>query len=297
MDLIMKMPRLPNLGETVTNAEFLQTFGGKGANSAVGAARADGQVVFVNAVGDDPYAPALLSGMELDGIDVDLVWRETGISSGHALVMIGEGGANYLSVAPGANLRVTAERINTLEDQLSAAARILIQNEIPAEANRRVLDIAKRKGIPVQWNFAPCVETPLEWLRDASLLIVNESEARGLANQAGIPATGPAALAQSLLALCPAGVLITLGADGVEAATAEWIGHVPSFAVDAVDTTGAGDIFCGSLAVALVEGAALQEAIRFASAAAAISVGRLGAQPSAPQRAEIDIFIKTHHAH
>jgi ribokinase len=255
VDLIMKMPRLPDLGETVTNAEFLQTFGGKGANSAVGAARAGGKVVFVNAVGDDPYAPVLLSGMERDGIDVGLVWRETGISSGHALVMIGEGGANYLSVAPGANQRVTAERIDSLEDQLSTVVRILIQNEIPAEANRRVLDLAARRGIPVQWNFAPCVDTPLEWLRDASLLIVNETEADGLAKRAGIRASGPASLAQALLDLCPGGVLITLGADGVEAATPEWSGHVPSFAVEAIDTTGAGDIFCGSLAVALVEGA------------------------------------------
>ncbi|GAB4167591.1 MAG: ribokinase [Terrimicrobiaceae bacterium] len=292
VDLIMKMPRLPALGETVTNAEFMQTFGGKGTNSAVGAARAGGNVVFVNAVGDDPYAPALLAGLEADGIDTRHVLREKDIPSGHALVMIGEGGANYLSVAPGANHRLTPQHIDALESELAGASRILIQNEIPAATNRRILDLAARHAVPVQWNFAPCVQSPIEWLREAALLIVNESEAEGLARQAGITADGYAALADALLGLCPRGVLITLGADGVQAATPGWKAHLPAFAVEAIDTTGAGDIFCGSLATALVEGLGWPEAIRFASAASAISVGRLGAQPSAPTRSEIDQFLQ-----
>ena len=291
VDLIMKMPRLPALGETVTNATFLQTFGGKGANSAVGAARAGGDVVFVNAVGDDPYAPALLANLEADGIDIRHVWRESDLPSGHALVMIGEGGQNYLSVAPGSNDRVTPERIESLAGELSKARRILIQNEIPAAANRRVLDLARQHGVPVQWNFAPFTEVPVDWLADCDLLIVNETEAAALAAQHGIAESAFPSLADALQNLGPRGVLITLGADGVEAVTPGFSGHLPAFPVDPVDTTGAGDIFCGALAAAICRGDELSAAIRFASAAAALSVTRLGAQPSAPTHAEIHFFL------
>lgn len=292
VDLVMKMPRLPAVGETVTDAEFLQTFGGKGANSAVGAARAGGTVVFVNAVGDDPYAATLLARLEADGIDIRHVRRVTGVASGHALVMIGAAGTNYLSVAPGANTRVTPEYVASLADELASVARILIQNEIPAETNRALLDLARAHGVPVQWNFAPLADSPIAWLDGIDLLIVNETEALGLARRAGLAETESGPLARALRRLGPKGVLITLGSDGVEAATTAFAGRVPAFRVEAVDTTGAGDIFCGSLATALVEGSAMPQALRFASAAAAISVTRLGAQPSAPTRAEIDAFLQ-----
>ncbi len=291
VDLIMKMPRLPAVGETVTGADFLQTFGGKGANSAVGAARAGGKVVFVNAVGDDPYAPALLRSLESVGVNISQVRHETGTASGHALVMIGDAGRNYLSVAPGANERITPAVIDEIGAALEGAARILIQNEIPMESNRRVLDLARRYGIPVQWNYAPFCHCPPDWLVDVDLLIANEGEAMELAKGAGLPERDFPTLAEALRNLGPRGVLITLGSDGVVADTPDFRGHVPAFSVEAVDTTGAGDIFCGSLAAALAEGVSMQEAVRFASAAAAISVTRLGAQPSAPLRAEIEQFL------
>ncbi len=291
VDLIMKMSRLPSPCETVTDATFVQTFGGKGANSAVAAARAGASVVFVSAVGNDPHAPVLLGNLETDGIDVRHVWREQDIPSGHALVMIGEGGKNYISVAPGANNRVTPWRIESLKDELANAGRILIQNEIPPAANRKVLDLARQAGVPVQWNFAPFTEVPAEWLMDCELLILNESEALGLAKQHGFTETDFPALAAALRRLCPRGVVITLGADGVEAATPEFDGHLPAFRVTPVDTTGAGDIFCGALGAAMVGGDGLASSIRFASAAAAISVTRLGAQRSAPLLSEIAAIL------
>lgn len=294
VDLIMKMSRLPERGETMMDAEFLQTYGGKGANSAVGAARAGGTVVFINAVGEDPYAPNLLANLEANGVDIRHVRKEAGVATGHALVMVGEGGENYLSVSAGANARVTPQLILSLESEFVGAARVLIQNEIPPDSNRAVLDLARCHGIPVQWNFAPFGTYPREWLGDIDLLVVNETEAVSLAAMTGIPERNFPELCAALRALGPRGVLITLGPTGVEAATPEFVGRLPAFPVQAVDTTGAGDIFCGSLAVALVEGMAMPMAIRFASAAAAISVTRLGAQPSAPTRAEIQEFLHQH---
>ncbi len=292
VDLIMKMPRLPAVGETVTNAEFLQTFGGKGANSAVGAARAGGRVVFVNAVGEDPYVPALRKSLADAGVDLTHLRQESGVASGHALVMIGDAGRNYLSVAPGANHRLLPEHIEALRNPLALAARILIQNEILPETNEKVLQLAEEIGIPVQWNCAPYVAHPRGWLKRLDMLVVNENEAADFARDYALDQTSFRRLAHAIQALGPKAVLITLGASGVEAASEEFSGHVPAFPVKAVDTTGAGDIFCGALAVALVEGRSTEAAIRFASAASAISVTRLGAQPSAPSREEIEAFLK-----
>ncbi|MFW5688621.1 MAG: PfkB family carbohydrate kinase, partial [Spirochaetota bacterium] len=127
VDLVMKMERLPEVGETVTDAEFMQTFGGKGANQAVAATRAGGTVTFVNCVGDDPYSEQMVRNFAEDGMDTSRIIRETGISSGTALIMVGESGNNYLSIAPGANYRLTPERIDDLRDLIAESSWILIQ--------------------------------------------------------------------------------------------------------------------------------------------------------------------------
>lgn len=293
VDLIMKMPRLPKVGETITDADFLQTFGGKGANSAVACARAGGNTVFINAVGEDAYAPALLTSLREAGVDTQFVQHETGCASGHALVMIGEAGSNYLSVAPGANYRLTPQVIEQLASEIARAGRILIQNEIPAATNRAILALARTHGIPVAWNFAPSITATLEDFADVDTLVVNETEAEDIASQLGQSASAsePDALLKALRNLGPKQIIITLGGDGVLAAQGTETFRLPAFKVDVVDTTAAGDTFCGTLAVAMVEGKALPDALRFASAAAAIAVTRLGAQPSCPTRAEIDQLI------
>lgn len=296
VDLIMKMARLPEVGETITNATFLQTFGGKGANSAVACARADAPTRFVNAIGDDPYADALAQSLADAGVDTTHLARIAGVPSGHALVMIGQEGKNYLSVAPGANHHMTPALIDSLADDLATAGRILLQNEIPAATNHRAIEVAARHGIPVAWNYAPFIEDTLEPLRHVETLIVNDHEAAGLARLADITATDPAPLASALLTLGPARVILTLGGDGVVAATRDRTTTLPAFPVAVVDTTGAGDTFCGALAAALAEDLPEPDALRLASAAAALSVTRLGAQPSSPTRHEIDSFLARHPA-
>ncbi len=156
VDLIMKMERLPERGETITDADFVQTYGGKGANQAVAAARAGGQVTFVNCVGDDAYTPPMVQNFRDDGIDTRYVFSESGIASGHALVMIGEGGNNYLSVAPGANYRLTPDKLaSEAPEVLDDAAMVLMQYEIPADTIRYVLEEADRRGIPGAVELRP----------------------------------------------------------------------------------------------------------------------------------------------
>jgi ribokinase len=290
----MKMPRLPKLGETVTDATFMQAFGGKGANQAVGAARAGGNVYFVNCVGDDSIAPAMVEQYREDGINTDFIFREKGVSSGAALVMIGQEGSNYLSVAPGANYRLTPAYIDKAASLIKEAAIVVLQYEILPETLRHALDLCSRLGTSVMWNCAPAREFDRAYLKKVTILVVNENEAEALS---GIPVRDESSAqvaARTLSGLGSNTVIVTLGARGSVICSPDGEQCVPAFKVEAVDTTAAGDVYCGSLAVALVEGKSTSEAVRFASAAAAISVTRLGAQPSAPTRTEIDEFLQSH---
>lgn len=295
VDLVMHMPRLPVVGETIINATFSQTYGGKGANTAVATRRAGGNVTFVNCVGDDAYTPGMVAMYEAEGIDTHLLHHETGIASGTAFVIVGQNGENYLTVASGANNRLTPERIDAIEVDIATADRVLLQCEIPAETNTRVLEIAERYDVPVLMNLAPARPTDLVDLRRLDALVVNEVEGRFLAQEAGLSVASDRDLAKLLRDHygCPR-VVVTLGDEGAVAATPDEEISFPAFAVDVVDTVAAGDTFCGSLAVALTEGHPLADALRFSCAASAISVGRKGASPSCPQRAEIDAFLADH---
>ena len=294
VDFTMKMDHLPAMDETVTGATFMQTFGGKGANQAVAAGRAGGEVIFVNCVGDDLYAETMVAGFADSGVHTDTIVRETGIPSGAALIMVGEGGHNYLSVAPGANSRLTPERIDGVRHLIAGAAYVLMQFEIPRDTIARALDVAAEEGVPVVWNYAPALPFDVARLSQVAIVVVNEPEATALTGQAVVDRASAAVAATKLRELGAGTAIVTLGADGSVVAADELDGgtlHVPAFPVEPVDTTAAGDTYCGCLCVALAEGKGLVEALRFASAAAALCVQRLGAQPSTPWRAEIDAFL------
>ena len=296
VDLIMKMERLPEKGETITDADFVQTYGGKGANQAVAAARARGgsnvgEVTFVNCVGDDAYTPQMVQNYEHDGIDTRYVFQEEGVASGHALVMIGNAGHNYLSVAPGANYRLTPARIAAAQVPLEQAAIIIMQYEVPVDTIRYVMEQAERASIPVLWNFAPARPFDLAYLSKVTILVANEGEAEHLCGQPVRSVADAERAAQAILARGVTHVVVTLGEKGACFANADESFHVSAFAVDTVDTTAAGDTFCGALAVAWVEGKSFQETVRFATAAAALTTTKLGAQPSIPARQAIDTFL------
>jgi len=291
VDLLMKMDHLPEKGETVTDAEFFQVYGGKGANQAVAAARAGGNVAFINCVGEDAYTPQMVQNYINDGIDTRFVFAEKGIASGHALIMIGGQGMNYLSVAPGANYKLTPAKIDEAMPVIEEAAMIVMQYEIQEETIKYVIDLANQKNIPVIWNCAPARAFDLSYIPKINILVLNEVEAGFLAEMPVKNEADAEKAAQKLVDRGVEKVIITLGSKGAFVVTKTEKVSVSAFKVEAVDTTAAGDTFCGAFAVALVEGKSLKEALQFASAAAAISVTRMGAQPSAPTRNEIDEFI------
>ena len=291
IDYTMKMARLPQPGEAVTNATFLQTFGGKGSNQAVAAARAGGDTWFVSCVGPEDLATKLLADFQADGMHTDFVFREADCPTGVALVMAGEGGQNYLSVAPGANYRLTPERIELSAAAIEGAAMVLLQYEIPADTTLAVIAKASACGVPVMLNYAPVQTVEKAFLEGAQMLVVNEGEAQILSGLAVTDTRSAAAAADRLRERGPSTVIVTLGPAGAWVSSAELRGPVAPFTVEAVDSTGAGDTFCGALAVGLAEGRALKVALRFASAAAALSVTRVGAQPSIPRRPEINKFL------
>jgi len=291
IDLVMKMARLPRVGETVTDATFVQAFGGKGANQAVGAARAGGEVVFVSCVGDDAYGAQVRGSLEADGIDTRFVFTEGGVASGTALILVGGGGENYISVAPGANYRLTSAHVDRAREAIGGAAIVIGQCEILPEALDHVIAVAAELGKPVMLNLAPARRIGDASLSRLAYLAVNETEAEFLTGRRIESNEDVEAAVEALLAKGPRTVVLTLGARGAFVAADGVRALVPGFAVDAVDTTAAGDVHCGALAVALVEGRPLLEAVRFANAAAALSVTKLGAQPSAPRRAEIEALL------
>jgi ribokinase len=292
VDLIMKMDHLPEKGETVTEAVFMQVYGGKGANQAVAAARAGGNVAFINCVGEDAYTPQMVQNYKDDGIDTRFVFHEKGTSSGHALIMIGGKGQNIISVAPGANYKLTPAKIDEALLIINEAAMIVMQFEIPEETIKYVIDLANSKNIPVLWNVAPARAFDFSYIPKVNILVLNEVEAGFLSEMPVENKTDAEKAAEKLVAKGVEKVIITLGSQGVFVVTKNEKVSVPAFEVEALDTTAAGDTFCGAFAVALVEGKSLKESLQFASAAAAISVTRMGAQPSAPTRLEIDSFIK-----
>jgi ribokinase len=291
IDLVMKMPRLPKVGETVTDATFVQAFGGKGANQAVGAARAGGEVVFVGCLGDDAYGEQVRGSLKADGIDTRFVFTEPGVASGTALILVGGEGENYISVAPGANYRLTPAHVDRAREAIEGAAIVVSQCEIPPETLEHVVALGARLGKPVLLNLAPARRLSGAALAKLAYLAVNETEAEFLTGRNVASDHDVEEAAGALLAMGPGTVVLTLGVRGAYVSTEGLRSLVPGFAVEAVDTTAAGDVHCGALAVALVEGRPVLEAVRFANAAAALSVTRLGAQPSAPRRQDIEALL------
>jgi ribokinase len=291
IDLVMKMARLPRVGETVTDARFVQAFGGKGANQAVGAARAGGEVVFVGCVGDDAYGAQVRGSLDADGIDTRFVFTEAGVASGTALILVGGGGENYISVAPGANYRLTPAHVDRAREAIEGAAIVISQCEIPPETLDHVVSLAAELGKPVLLNLAPARKLSDAALAKLAYLAVNETEAEFLTGRKVASDRDVEQAAGALLDRGPKTVVLTLGARGAYVAGGDLRALVPGFAVEPVDTTAAGDVHCGALAVALVEGRPLLEAARFANAAAALSATKLGAQPSAPTRTDIEALL------
>jgi ribokinase len=291
VDFLIKTDKLPGFGETVTGGVFFQNYGGKGANQAVGAARAGGDVTFVTCLGEDLYADNLMENFKKDGIETSFVFRDRDEATGSALIMLDKDGNNYLSVASGANYKLTPAHIDQALKTILEAEIIVMQMEIPFDTTKYVFELAAKHNKKVLFNLAPARPFDVAVLKKTYAFVVNEVEAAMVTGRKVETDEEIKVSANELLKLGCKIAVITLGARGSYVASADFTGFVPAFKVKAVDTTAAGDVYCGSLAVAMVEGKSLQDSVRFAGAASAISVTRLGAQPSAPHRKEIDELI------
>jgi ribokinase len=287
-DMIIKLDRIPKPGETVIGGDFSTAAGGKGANQAVAAARAGGKVTFVARVGDDAFGWPALEGLVADGIDTSHVLQDPNAPSGVALIFVDERGENSIAVASGANARLTPEDVLSARDAITSADVLVTQLETPLDAVHAAVNLAFEHGVRVVLNPAPAQPLREEVLRHVSVLTPNETEAELLTGIEVSNDTAALEAAQRLNALGVEAILITLGSRGAFVFDSDHAELVPGFEVEAVDTTAAGDVFNGALAVALAEGNPLTEAVRFANAAAALAVTRLGAQPSAPTREEIE---------
>lgn len=283
MDLVSYSERIPQVGETVLGQRFAMVPGGKGANQALAACRLGAQVTLLGAAGQDSYGDQLLVHLAHNGVDVSQVKRVP-TSTGVALINVDDAGQNQIVVVPGANYQVTEADLSSQEEAFASADLVVLQLEVPLEVVGKALDLAERHQKPVLLNPAPAQALPAEWLRKIDYLVPNEHEVKILGgNSEGFYAEIRSQLKGNLL--------VTQGDQGVAYAQGENIQQVPAFTVQAVDTTAAGDAFMGGLSVALAEGQTLQQAILFASAGAALSVTREGAQTSLPWRQEVEEFI------
>lgn len=292
-DMIIKVNRLPRSGETVLGGEFVSAAGGKGANQAVGAARAGGSVTFVGRTGADMFGAKAIAGLAADGIDVDFVVRDPVSPSGVALIYVNGEGENSIAVASGANGNLAAADVLKAKSAFQSARVVLAQLEIPLKAVEAAVGLAYSAGVRLILNPAPARPLPARLLKRVFLLTPNESESELLTGVTVNNEASAAAAAEKLLSRGVQNVIVTLGARGAFVAGPAVRQFVPAHRVKAVDATAAGDIFNGAVAVALAEGQSMLDAARFGTAAAAISVTRMGAQPSAPWRHEIDQMLLT----
>jgi ribokinase len=278
LDLVVTAPTLPRPGETVLGGEFTTVPGGKGANQAVAASRAGGQVSFVGAVGDDDFARPQRDNLAAAGVDVSRLRTVPG-PSGVALIAVDRYAENLIVVAPGANAALTG--LSAADRTAVAGADVLLcQLEVPVETVAEAAATARANGTVVVLNAAPARSLPADVLSTVDLLVVNEGEAEALAGGPVRPA--------DLLDLVPR-VVMTLGARGAAYADRKGVRlDVAAPKVTAVDTTAAGDAFTGALAVAWAEGRPVEEAVRWACAAGAVCATRPGASSSLPTRVEID---------
>ncbi|MBI4336277.1 MAG: ribokinase [Chloroflexi bacterium] len=292
MDLVVVTPRFPQAGETVIGTRFFTTPGGKGANQAVACARMGARTWMVGRVGGDAFGEELLASLQAKGVDIKAVLRDETTTSGVALIEVDATGQNRIVQVPGANGRCDASDGERAAALMSEADALLLQLEVAPEASLVAAREAKRLGRLVLLNPAPARRVPDELLRLADYLTPNETEAAALSGLAVRDPSSALEAARALLGATTRGVIVTLGAQGAVWAAHDGDGHVLPFLVKAVDTVGAGDAFCGALAVALAEGKPLPEAVRWANAAGACAVTRPGAQDAMPTRAHVETLLE-----
>lgn len=302
-DLVVRAPRFPQPGETISGEDLKIIPGGKGANQSVAAARQGASVAMVGRVGNDSFGPELINNLKQNGVDTAHVQIDTETATGTATIIVDANGQNSIVLSPGGNGRVSPADVDNVS--FSAYKLLLLQLEIPVEPVLAAARRAKENGLQILLNPAPARALPEELIALPDFIVPNEGELSLLTNHPVHDVSSAENAAKALLARGAQTVIVTLGANGALIVNKEITKYIPSFKVDVVDTTAAGDAFIGGFAVKLLESdsllstqahalsgsLALQEAVRYGCACGALSATKFGAQPSLPTKEDVEKFI------
>ncbi|HKD77285.1 MAG TPA: ribokinase [Ktedonobacterales bacterium] len=290
-DLVVRVPHIPLPGETLIGEPIQHIPGGKGANQAVAARRLEAEVWFVGCLGDDGFGDSAADTLAQEGVRLDYLTRVNGIPSGVALIAVAANGENSIVVVPGANAHLTVTAVERAHVAISSSAIVIAQLEVPIAAMSHAFSVARAAGKRTLLNPAPAQALADEVMTLVDVLVCNETEAATLTGVAVTDLASCEQEARQLRDRGPSLVIVTLGNNGCLVCAEHEMRHIAAYTVEVVDTTAAGDCFVGALAVRLALGDDAFAAARYASAAAAISVTRAGAQPSLPHASEVEVFL------
>lgn len=288
-DLVVRAPRFPAPGETISGGDLAIIPGGKGANQAVAAARQGASVSMVGRVGKDSFGPTLIQNLQINKVDISHIQSDES-ATGTAIIVVDSSGQNSIVLSPGANGKVTPVDADALYFQ--DADLLLLQLEIPLETVIHAASLARQNGLRTILNPAPACQLPDALLADVNILVPNEGELGLLSGQPVTDIETAKSAARLLLAKGVQTVIVTLGAKGALLVSDENTILVPTFNVEVVDTTAAGDAFIGGLAAALLKGKSLEDAVRYGNASGALATTKFGAQPSLPTADEVEQLLR-----
>lgn len=291
MDLVVQVPHIPRPGETVQGGEIARFPGGKGSNQAVAASRLGGAVGLVGQVGADSFGEDLLRSLEAAGVRTDGVRRVPDKGTGIALIAVAPDGQNAIVVAPGANMAWDEAGLEAVGRAVAGCQLVVLNLEVSPPVIAQAVGAARRGGAQVILNPAPHRRGDEGCFGDVDIFVPNQVEAALFAGVEPDSVTDWEEVGRRLLVLGPRTVVVTLAAEGALIVNDEGTARVPGFRVPVVDTTAAGDAFVGGLAVALLRGLGLSQAVRYANACGALAVTRAGAQPSLPRRPEVEALL------
>ena len=282
-DLVVRTPRFPRPGETISGEDLQIIPGGKGANQAVAAARQGASVAMIGRVGNDSFGPVLINNLRNNNVDTTHVQTDAHAATSTAIIVVDANGQNSIVLSPGGNGKVSVADLTNVS--FSDHQLLLLQLEIPVEAVISATQRAKESGLRVLLNPAPARSLPEELISLPDFILPNESELSLLTGQA-------VNTAKILLERGARNVIVTLGANGALIVTGTQVIHIDTYQVDVVDTTAAGDAFIGGFASALLQNKSLEEAVCYGCARGALATTKFGAQPSLPTREEVERFIR-----
>ncbi len=292
-DLVATVPRRPKTGETLVGNTFGMFLGGKGANQAIAASRAGSKVTMVGRLGNDFFGKQFLEKFSREGINTDFVTQDDENGTGVAMPLIDASGDNSIVIIPQANMALTVENINQAQSTIADADVLVMQCEVPMDANQRAAEIAKQNDTLVILNPAPAQLIPDQILKLVDIIIPNEIETETLTGLPTKTENEVLVAGRDLLSKGVETVILTLGDRGSLLLNEDGEKLIPAFDVSVVDTTAAGDSFCGVLAASLANGISINLSVEIANAAGALAVTKLGAEPSLPQRDAIDDLLQS----